>query len=43
MEWIKSLGIKYLRGIYSRDNLPKKIKKECEIINLDDMSGPGTH
>ena len=43
MEWIKKLGIKYLRGIYSRDGLPKKIKKECGIINLDDMKGPGTH
>ena len=43
MKWIKKLGIKYLRGIYSRDRLPKKIKKECGIINLDDISGPGTH
>ena len=43
MKWIKRLGIKHFRGIYSRDGLPKKIKKECGIINLDDMSGPGTH
>ena len=43
MEWIKKLGIKYFRGIYSRDGLPKIIKKECGIINLDNMSGPGTH
>ena len=43
MEWIKRLGIKHFRGIYSRDNLPKKIIKECGIINLDDMRGPGTH
>ena len=43
MEWIKKLKIKYLRGIYSRDQLPNKIKKECGIINLDDMKGPGTH
>ena len=43
MEWIKRLGIKNFRGIYSRDGLPKKIKKECGIINLDDMVGPGTH
>ena len=43
MEWIKKLGIKYFRGIYSRDGLPKKIKKECGIINLDDKMGPGTH
>ena len=43
MEWIKKLGIKYFRGIYSRDNLPSKIGKECGIINLDTKLGPGTH
>ena len=43
MEWVKTLGIKHLRGIYSRDRLPQKIKKECGIINLDDIQGPGTH
>ena len=43
MDWVKKLGIKHFRGIYSRDGLPKKIKKECGIINLDDMTGPGTH
>ena len=42
MEWVKKLKIKYLRGIYSRDGLPSKIKKECGIINLDDNQGPGT-
>ena len=25
------------------DGLPKKIRKECGIINLDDITGPGTH
>ena len=43
MEWVKTLGIKHLRGIYSRDGLPSKIKKECGIINLDDKQGPGPH
>ena len=43
MRWVKKLGIKHLRGIYSRDRLPNKIKKECGIINLDGTSGPGTH
>ena len=43
MEWIKRLGIKHFRGIYSRDGLPKKIRKECGVINLDDITGPGTH
>ena len=42
-KWIKKLGIKHFRGIYSRDALPGKIRKECGIINLDDMVGPGTH
>ena len=40
----KKLGIKYFRGIYSRDNLPKQIKKnECGIINLDSQIGSGSH
>ena len=43
MDWVKKLGIKHFRGIYSRDGLPKKIRKECGVINLDDMTGPGTH
>ena len=43
-DWIKELGIKKIRGVFSRDNLPKTIRKEeCGIINLDDFSGPGTH
>ena len=43
MEWVKKLGIKHFRGIFSRDGLPNRIKKECGIINLDDITGPGTH
>ena len=43
MDWVKKLGIKHFRGIYSRDGLPHKVKKECGIINLDDMTGLGTH
>ena len=43
MDWVKKLDIKHFRGIYSRDGLPNKIRKECGIINLDDMTGPGTH
>ena len=30
-------------GIYSRDNLPHKIKNEAYVINLDEHSGIGTH
>ena len=43
MNWVKKLGIKHFRGIYSRDGLLNKIKKECGIINLDDIQGSGTH
>lgn len=32
------------RGIFMRDDLPLKIRKnECGIVNLDISSGPGTH
>ena len=43
MDWVAKLGIKNFRGIYSRDGLPRKIRKECGIINLDDITGAGTH
>ena len=44
LNWVKKLGIKHFRGIYSRDVLPKQIKKdECGIFNLDTQIGPGTH
>ena len=42
-DWVKKLGIKHFRDILSRNALPSKIKKECGIINLDDIEGPGTH
>ena len=29
--------------IYSRDGPPRNIRKECGIINLDDIKGVGTH
>ena len=44
LQWVKQLGIKHFRGIYSRDNLPDKIHKlETGIINLDDSMGGGSH
>ena len=44
LQWVKQLGIKYFRGIYSRDKLPQKIHKlETGIINLDDSMGGGSH
>ena len=34
----------YWRGIFSRDNLPKKTNiRECGILNLDSADGKGTH
>ena len=42
--WVKRLGIKHFRGVFSRDTLPEHIrKKECGIVNLDSHIGPGTH
>ena len=43
MNWVEKLKIKHFRGIYSRDGLPRKIRKECGIIDLDDTVGVGTH
>ena len=30
-------------GLYSRNNLPNKIKKGAYVINLDEYENPGTH
>ena len=44
LQWVKQLGMKYFRGIYSRDILPEKIHRlETGIINLDDSIGRGSH
>ena len=43
-QWVTQLGIKYFRGIYSRNNLPQKIHKlETGITNLDDSMGGGSY
>ena len=40
----KRLNIKHFRGVFKRDQLPKKPHHvETGIINLDSNSGPGTH
>lgn len=37
-------NIKDFRGVFMRDNLPKKIKsKECGIVNLDSAKNIGSH
>ena len=44
LNWVKKLGIKHFRGIYSKDVLPDRIKRnEVGIINLDSQIGPGTY
>ena len=44
LNWVKKLGIKHFKGVYSRDALPTKmLKNEVGIINLDSQIGPGTH
>ena len=40
----KKLKIKNMRGVFVRDELPQKTRKdECGILNLDDSDGKGTH
>ena len=41
---VKKIGLKNFCGVFLRDTLPKKPKRnECAIMNLDDTSGDGTH
>jgi len=41
---IKTIGLKNFCGVFLRDTLPKKPKRnECAIMNLDDTSGDRTH
>ena len=41
---VKKIGLKNFHGVFSRDTLPKKPKRnECAIMNLDNTSGDGTH
>lgn len=40
----KKLEIPQFRGVFMRDTLPKRMwKKECGIVNMDSVSGEGTH
>jgi hypothetical protein len=40
----KKLNIENFRGVFVRDELPKKPRtNECGILNLDDSDGNGTH
>ncbi|XP_011858525.1 PREDICTED: uncharacterized protein LOC105556067 isoform X2 [Vollenhovia emeryi] len=40
----RKLRIPHFRGVFMRDDLPVKARRqECGIVNLDDKVGPGTH
>ena len=44
IEAAKKLNIPNFRGVFVRDELPKKPRaKECGILNLDDSNGVGSH
>jgi len=41
---VKKLKIPHFRGVFVRDTLPVEPERmECEILNLDDTLGNGTH
>lgn len=44
MKYAKLLNIPFFRGVFMRDELPKKMyENECGVVNLDKSSGSGTH
>ena len=44
IEAAKKLNIPNFIGVFMRDSLPKKPRRnECGILNLDDSNGSGTH
>ena len=44
IDTIKRLKIPHFRGVFMRNDLPRKpLKRECGILNLDGVSGRGTH
>ena len=44
IDTMKELKIPHFRGVFMRNDLPRKpFKRECGILNLDGVSGRGTH
>ncbi|KAE9522496.1 hypothetical protein AGLY_017089, partial [Aphis glycines] len=44
IKYVAKFNISHFRGVFSRDNLPKKpLAIECGILNLDVSSGNGSH
>lgn len=43
--YVKKFQIPHFRGVFMKDQLPRKIRKKYEngVINLDNAIGPGTH
>ncbi|KAE9521510.1 hypothetical protein AGLY_018109, partial [Aphis glycines] len=44
IKYVAKFNIRHFRGVFSRDNLPKKpLAIECGVLNLDVSSGNGSH
>lgn len=44
LKFAKDLKIPYFRGVFMRNDLPRKIQTiECGIVNLDNKENDGTH
>ena len=44
IDTINILKIPHFRGVFMRNDLPRRpLKRECGILNLDGVSGRGTH
>lgn len=44
IRYVQKLKIPYFRGVFMRDNLPKRIRQfECGIVNLDSIRNEGSH
>ena len=44
LDTVKELEIPHFRGVFMRNDLPRRpLKRECGILNLDGVSGIGEH
>lgn len=44
IKFVRILNIPHFRGVFMRNDLPNKIKKnECGFVNLDDKNSEGSH
>ena len=44
IDTVKELKIPHFRGVFMRNDIPRRpLKRECGILNLDGVSGRGTH